>query len=88
MAEDTKQNLNTLRHKTALKTIILFNLEYNQTRTQESDILRFLPLIAEKIITISWLRPQLSMVTQWRKKVKYVYYMETINTRFKLKQTF
>ena len=42
-------------------------------------------IIAKKMITISWLRPQPPTVTQWREKVKDVYYMENIITRLHLK---
>ena len=42
-------------------------------------------LIAKKMITISWLRPQPPTVTQWREKVKDVYYMENITARLHLK---
>ena len=42
-------------------------------------------IIAKKMITISWLRPQPPTVTQWREKVKDVYYMENITTRLHLK---
>ena len=37
------------------------------------------------MITISWLRPQPPTVTQWREKVKDVYYMENITARLHFK---
>ena len=72
--------------RSSLKTILfcvrnIADLEnYNQR-----ILLRVLLLIAKKMITISWLRPQPPTVTQWREKVKDVYYMENIITRLHLK---
>lgn len=47
------------------------------------SLLRILLLVAKKTITVSWLKPP--TVTQWREKIKDVYYMENITARLQLK---
>lgn len=70
-----------------LQNSLIFYLEdYQICRTQQSDISRFNLLIVKKVISISWLRWQLSMVVQWWEKVKDVYRVETTNTRHMLGQ--
>ncbi len=57
------------------------NLENNS----QTLLLRNLLLVAKKMITVSWLKPQPPIVTQWREKIRDVYYMENITARLQLK---
>ncbi len=50
------------------------------------SLLRTLLLIAKKIITASWLKPQPPSIMQWRDRVKHVFIMKKIAATLQLKR--
>lgn len=48
------------------------------------NILKILILIAKKMVTVSWLKPQPPTITQWKNKLKEVYHMEQITARLQM----
>lgn len=49
------------------------------------SLMRILLLVAKKMITVNWLRPQPPNIVQWRERLKNVYMMEKITARLHLK---
>ena len=53
--------------------------------TEQCYILHNLLMIARKIVTINWMKPDPPMITQWLQKVKHVYMMEYMTAQLQLK---
>ena len=48
-------------------------------------LLKILLLIAKKMITVSWLKPQPPSISQWRERIKNVLTMEKLTAKLQLK---
>src|SRR4029434_304258 len=55
---------------------ILGILPDNLEENSQTKLLRALLIIANKVITSSWLKPQPPTITQWRDRIQYMYRME------------
>lgn len=65
--------------------VILGIFPHNIRSKCNTNQLKILLLIAKKMITVSWLKPQPPAVIQWKNKLKEVYIMEQITARLQMK---
>lgn len=65
--------------------VILGIFPHNLKSKCNFNQLQILILIAKKMITVSWLKPQPPTVIQWKNKLKEVYVMEQITARLQMK---
>src|SRR4029434_9118239 len=65
--------------------LILGILPDNLEENSQTKLLRALLLIANKVITSSWLKPQPPTITQWRDRIQYMYRMEHLTALLQLK---
>ena len=64
---------------------ILGILPDNLEENSQTKLLRALLLIANKVITASWLKPQPPTITQWRDRIQDMYRMEHLTALLQLK---
>lgn len=81
---ENKTKLLEIQHKTTRTNNIATELEEARKFLLPADfeensqtyLLRVLLLIANKVITASWLKPNPPTITQWRERIQDVYNME------------